>query len=175
MRVFLEDVCHMWEEVPRSWQWYIGGLSAVVALLFVVGFLTGGNHTDAPYTPTDYGLVSICPSASEHVDAAARAMHRLEGLGCPVPALERSPCLSGPGPGEVQVRACTDVLVGVPSCDEEHVDLVLHGERQGLVYIASPRGVAHAMGHVIGLGHTTAATSVMADPPGNEWSRVSCD
>lgn len=146
----------------------------VVGLLFGIGLLTGGGHKSAPYSPTPYQVVKVCPSAARYTDRAANALHRLEALGCRVPLIERDECEGPPKVREVQVRDCTDVLVGVPSCDVEHVDLVIHGKDAGLAYIADERGVSHAMGHVVGLGHTTAATSIMHPVPGDEWSWIDC-
>jgi hypothetical protein len=155
-------------------------LLVVVVVLFAVGVLSGGFHDDATWKPRGYTIATVCPSVTIATGKLQRATNELEDLGCGPPALRASSCYDGPRAGEMQYRACSDVLVGWPSCDTTHVDLVVHADGpRGVAYIDITRPdyahVAHAVGHVAGLGHTTAATSYMAARPGSEWSRVSCE
>lgn len=151
---------------------------ALVVLLFAWGLVTGGGHEPAPYTRTSIERISVCPSAAHHVETLIVAAERWGEHGCPVLTIALDDCDGFPSPGEMQMRDCRDALAlgEGTTCDDEHQDLVSVSEGVAYVIPTASLGVlAHAYGHTIGQGHTTAARSIMAPVPGSEWHMVECD
>lgn len=178
----LADMVSIYHDLQVWQKALFWGVNVAIGASLGFAAVTGGNHLPPPYSPTAISTVTVCPSAWTHYGAYLAARDRYVVQGCPAVSVRLGACEDGPRYGEAQVRACTDIVVlpdGGIGCPEGYWDTVslLDDGAYALVYIAgeAPSGVeAHTLGHLLGLGHTTAATSVMAAEPGTDWDRVVC-
>lgn len=160
-----------------------------------------GGHEVAPFEPSLTQVIDVCPSASvpekwgeDPFDALVRAAEdytKMTDCGVALPTIQRSECEGHPEVGHMQIRDCGDLVVAHEfqglklysgGCPEGYVDTVEHhpvfpgsGVTYWQVMRDRPYTPHHILGHIIGIGHTTAATSWMNPVAGDQPTFISCD
>lgn len=141
-------------------------ITGAVIGVWVVALYTGGGHTPPPYTPSGVEFVDVCPSAAGHLEDLEEAASHWADLCYPALVVRLDDCHGTPPRGHIQVRGCGDIAPPPfdMDCPDEYFDLYGAHDGAGVGYLdrftleCSER---HLLGHALGLGHTSAATSVM--------------
>lgn len=152
-------------------------LAIIASLVWAV--LVGDGHAAASFEREPYDLVVVCPSADYALRHLVTSSHRYEAAGVYVPPIVVGECGDPPTPGIVQVRGYLDQVSGyVQAVDGKYIDKIVHhqDDMTGVAYVvplttSRPRCMyAHVLGHIAGLGHTTAAGSVMSERCGPRYT-----
>lgn len=158
---------------------HIGGAiiigAGVGALLYAL--VMGDGHEPAPYEPSGVRVLSVCPSASWALEEVGEAAMWWADIGYPLVSVRLDVCDGPPLDAELQLRADGDAVEGWEAyLRADQLDLVGVRGGRGVAYLdrynRRPCTIRHAVGHGLGVGHTTAASSVMHPVCGSTASGV---
>lgn len=177
----------LWRSIwrtPPAYRWTALAILVVVSVLWVGSLVyeasQGGTAEPPPWSGSEVHTLTVCDplDPAPWMDAAERWAR----AGWAVPDVSAAECTAAPPPGVVQIRTCGHIAEGLGTGCRDGWDgtAVLRGSpvSSGVVYVErfpERRCMrSHELGHVLGLGHTLAGSSVMAGddetiPCGTEW------
>lgn len=167
----------------------IGSITAFMIAVLGYAVIRGDTHPRPEYTPLAIHTVDVCASVAEKLDEITDVETYYQGLCYPgVESIAVANCAGDPRPGHVQIRREGD-MAGLsdhfrPSMRDDEAselyDLIgIDWARDRAVVYWAPYGDLHCTpkhlwGHVKGLRHTSAATSIMAGEGDGGLGAIPC-